>query len=63
MQNQYPIKVPTFGLEQPVFIVKGVLLQQTTTITLFINIFVTTKLPVYGNGVLIQQPNRANSYP
>jgi hypothetical protein len=63
VQNQYPIKVPTFELE-PILVVKGVLVQQTIiTTTLFVNIPITTILLIYGNGVPIQQPKRVNSYP
>jgi hypothetical protein len=42
---------------------RGVLVQQATTIARPINILVTTRLFVYGNGVPIQQPRRANLYP
>ncbi len=62
MQNQYPIKIPTFGLKQLVLVTRGVHAPQETTTALLINIPITTKLPVYGNGVLIQQPGKVNSY-
>jgi hypothetical protein len=53
VQNQYPIKVPTFELE-PILVVKGVLVQQTiTTTTLLVNIPITTRRPIYDNGVPI----------
>jgi hypothetical protein len=42
---------------------EGVPIQQTMTTILPINVFVTIGLLVYGNGVPIQQPKRANSYP
>jgi hypothetical protein len=63
MQNQYHVIVPTSKLKQLVLIVKGVHVQQTMEIILPINIIITTRLPIYGNGVPIQQPKRANSYP
>jgi hypothetical protein len=53
VQNQYHVKVPTSKLKQLVFITKGVFVQQTTITTLHVNIFVTTGLPIYGNGVRI----------
>ncbi len=36
---------------------------QATTSVLLVNIHVTTKLPIYGNGVPIQQSVKVNSYP
>ncbi len=54
MHNQYLVRVPTFGLKQPFFITRGVPIQQTTTTTLHVNVFVTIELHVYGNGVPIQ---------
>jgi hypothetical protein len=63
VQNQYLINVPTSGLKQVVFVVRGVPIQQIIATTLPANIPITTRLLVYGNGVTIQQPKRANSYP
>jgi hypothetical protein len=63
VQNQYLIRIPTSRLKQLVPIVRGVPIQQTIATTLPVNIHVTTRLPVYGNGVPIQQPKRANSNP
>jgi hypothetical protein len=42
---------------------RNVPIQQTTIVVLHVNVLVTTKLPIYGNGVPIQQTIRANSYP
>jgi hypothetical protein len=44
-------------------IVKSVHVQQIATIILPLNIHVTIGLPIYGNGVSIQQPRRANPHP
>ncbi len=54
VQNQYHVKVPTSGLKQVIFITIGVFVQQTTITTLHVNIFVTTGLPIYGNGVPLE---------
>jgi len=40
-----------------------VFVPQATTFAIFINIPITTRLLIYGNGVPIQQPKRVNSYP
>jgi hypothetical protein len=53
VQNQYPFKIPTFRLKQPIIIASGVPIQQTMVATLPINIPITTRLLVYGNNVLI----------
>jgi hypothetical protein len=41
MENHYPIRIPTFRLEQLVFVARGVLVQQTMIIVFPINILVT----------------------
>ncbi len=48
-----PVRVPTFGLKQLVFITRSAHVQQTTITSLLVNILITTGLPVYGNGVPI----------
>jgi len=63
VQNQYLIRVPTYGLEQSIFITRGVHVQQIMEPTLHVNIFVTIGLPIYGNDVPIQQPRRVNPHP
>jgi hypothetical protein len=63
VQNQYLVRIPTSGLEQLVHVTRGVHVQQIMTMTLPINVHVTTGLLVYSNGVPIQQPIKANSYP
>jgi hypothetical protein len=51
VHNQYLLRLPTFKLEELVPIMRGVHVQQTTTIVLPINVHVTTRLPIYGSGV------------
>ncbi len=63
VQTQYPIKIPTCGLEQPNLIYKSAPIQYTTTITLHVNIHVANGLPVHGNDVLFQQPKKVDSHP
>ncbi len=63
VQNQYPIKIPTLGLEQSDPFTRDVPIPQAMIVTLPINIIVTIGLPIYGNGVPIQQPKKVNSYP
>jgi hypothetical protein len=63
VQNQYPIRIPTLGLKQLDLATRYVFIPQATIVTLPIKIIVTTKLPIYGHGVSIQQPKKVNSYP
>jgi len=42
---------PMPPIKEPVFITKGVLIQQTMATTLLVNVFVTIGLPIYGNDV------------
>jgi hypothetical protein len=63
VQNQYPIKIPTLGLEQLIPVTRGVLVPQVTTFALHVNIPITIGLLVYSNGVPIWQPKKVNSYP
>ncbi len=44
-------------------ITRGVHVPQAMIIVLPVNIHVTNWLPIYGNGVFIQQPKKVNSYP
>jgi hypothetical protein len=53
VQNQYPIKIPTLGLEQLIPVTRGVLVPQVTTFALHVNIPITIGLLVYSNGVPI----------
>ncbi len=46
VQNQYHVKVATYGLEQLVLIIKGVHVKQTMATTLHVNIPITTRLLV-----------------
>jgi hypothetical protein len=50
-QARYHVKVPTYGLGQQFIIPRGVLVQQTTTTSLHINLLVATRLPMYGNRI------------
>jgi hypothetical protein len=51
VQNQYLVKIPSFGLEKLVPITRGVHVQQTMVVVIFINVRITIGLLVYGNGV------------
>jgi hypothetical protein len=48
VHNQYLVRIPTSGLEELVIVTKGVLVQQTMAIP--IDVPITTRLHVYGNG-------------
>jgi hypothetical protein len=51
VQNQYLVRIPTFGLKELVPITRGVLVQQTMATVLLLDVIVITGLHVYGNGV------------
>ncbi len=46
-----------------VLVTRGVFVPEAMTTALGVNIPITIGLPIYGNGVPIQQPIRVNSYP
>jgi len=53
---KYPIKIPIFGLKQPILDPRSVRIQQAMTVALPINIFVVSGQLVYGNGVSFSSP-------
>ncbi len=61
-QTQYCVRIPTFGLDQPTLISKGVHVQQVMVATLPIKMHIANGLIVHGIDVSFQQPRRVNLY-
>ncbi len=51
VQNRYFVRIPSSRLEEMVLIARGIHVQQTMVVVIFVNVHVTIGLLVYDNGV------------